>query len=98
MDCFVSICENLIDRVIDLDSCQSWRLFLSYNGLGCGCLYHTDTFLVTCSAQLLIEMLKKNTSHCFKLSDVVFIMLIHIKMPTIDGILIFMNMINFILS
>ena len=34
----------------------------------------------------------------FKLSDVVFVMLINVKMPTIDGILIFMSMTNFMLS
>ena len=34
----------------------------------------------------------------FKLSDVVFIMLINVKMPTIVGILTFMSMINFMLS
>ena len=31
------------------------------------------------------------------LSDVVFIMLINVKMPTIVGILTFMSMINFVL-
>ena len=34
----------------------------------------------------------------FKLSDVVCIMLINLKMPTIVGILTFMSMINFMLS
>ena len=33
-----------------------------------------------------------------RLSDVVFIMLIHVKMPTIVGILTFMSRINFVLS
>ena len=32
------------------------------------------------------------------LSDVVFIMLINVKMPTIVGILTFMSRINFVLS
>ena len=32
------------------------------------------------------------------LSDVVFIMLINVEMPTIVGILTFMNRINFVLS
>ena len=32
------------------------------------------------------------------LSDVVFIMLINVKMPTIVGILIFMSRINYVLS
>ena len=35
---------------------------------------------------------------CFNLSDVVFIMLINVKMPTIVGILTFMSRINFVLS
>ena len=34
----------------------------------------------------------------FELSDAVFIMLINVKMPTIDSILTFMSMINFMLS
>ena len=34
----------------------------------------------------------------FKLSDLIFIMLINVKMPTIVSILTFLNMINFILS
>ena len=34
----------------------------------------------------------------FSLSDVVFIMLMNIKMPTIVGILIFMSKLNFVLS
>ena len=34
----------------------------------------------------------------FSLSDVAFIMLINVKMPTIVGILTFMSMINFVLS
>ena len=33
-----------------------------------------------------------------KLSDVVFILLINVKMPTIVGVLTFMSIINFILS
>ena len=32
------------------------------------------------------------------LSDVVFIMLIHVKMPTIVGILTFISMLNFVLG
>ena len=34
----------------------------------------------------------------FSPSDVVFIMLINVKMPTIVGILTFMSMLNFVLS
>ena len=44
------------------------------------------------------KMLKINTFLAFRRSDVVFIMLIFIKMPTIVGILTFMSMINFMLS
>ena len=49
--------------------------------------------------QLLIKtIMLKNKYLAFKHSDVVFIMLINIKMPTIVGILTFMGMMNFILS
>ena len=46
--------------------------------------------------QLLIttKMLKNIDFSCFKLSDVVFIMLMNVKMPTIVDILTFMSMIN----
>ena len=40
--------------------------------------------------------MKKFLALC--LSDVVFIMLINVKMPTIVGILTFMSMIDFVLS
>ena len=40
----------------------------------------------------------KNIDFSFKLSDVVFIMLIDVKMPTIVGILTFLSMINSMLS
>ena len=62
--------------------------------------------LFSCSTQLSIKfqllrktkMLKNKDLFCFKPSDVVFIMLINVKMPTtIVGILTFMSMINFIL-
>ena len=36
--------------------------------------------------------------YCFKLSDVVFVMLINVKMSKTVGLLIFMSMINFMLS
>ena len=50
--------------------------------------------------QLLIKtnLLKNKLFFAFKLSDVVFIMLINVKMPTIVGILTFMSKINFMLS
>ena len=50
--------------------------------------------------QLLMKtkLLKNKTFLAFKLSDVVYIMLINVKMPTIVGILTFMSMINFMLS
>ena len=35
---------------------------------------------------------------CLSLSDIVFIMLLNIKMPTLVGILTFMSRINFVLS
>ena len=48
--------------------------------------------------QLLIKAkMLKNKDFSFKLSDVAFIMLINVKMPTIVGILTLMSMINFML-
>ena len=50
-------------------------------------------------SQLLIKIeMVKNRLLAFKLSDVVFIMLINVKMSTIVGILTFMSMTNFMLS
>ena len=56
-----------------------------------------------CSQKLKYRKLgpNKNYSGSFlplKLSDVVNIMLINVKMPTLVGILIFMSMIHFMLS
>ena len=50
--------------------------------------------------QLLVKtkMLNIKILITFLLSDVVFIMLINVKMPTIDGILTFMSMIDFMLN
>ena len=48
--------------------------------------------------QLLIKTkIIKKTILAFKLWDVVFIILINVKMPTLVGILTFMSMINFML-
>ena len=58
----------------------------------------------SCSTQVstkLVLVLKYRQIKKFlalSLSDVVFIMLINVKMPTIVGILTFMSMINFVLS
>ena len=43
-----------------------------------------------------LKCCKIKTCHAFKLSEVVFIILINVKMPTIVGILTFISMINFI--
>ena len=43
------------------------------------------------------KYLQMKKFHALSLSDVVFIMLINVKMPTIVGILIFMSRINFVL-
>ena len=50
--------------------------------------------------QMLIKskMFKIKTFLAFRCSDVLFIMLINIKMPTIVGILIFIIKFNFMLS
>ena len=42
---------------------------------------------------LLTKVLKNKTFLGLKLSDIAFIMLINVKMPTIVGILTFLNMI-----
>ena len=61
--------------------------------------------LFSCSTQLsmlfqlsITNMLKVKTLLAFKLSDLVFIKLINVKMSTIVGILTFMSLINFMLS
>ena len=62
------------------------------------------TFFVFSSAKHEIstahktKMLKTLIFFAFKLSDLVFIMLLNFKMPTIVGILTFMSRINFVLS
>ena len=50
------------------------------------------------STSLNDKMLKILTFLAFKLSDVVFVMLINFKMPTIVGILIFRSRIIFVIS
>ena len=57
-------------------------------------------FMLSTKFQLLIKT-KIHTNEevsCCSLSDVVFFMLINVKMPTIVGILIFMSRIHFMLS
>ena len=59
--------------------------------------------LFSCSTQLSknIQLLIKTiipTNLALSLSDVVFIMLINVKMPTFVGILTFMSRMNFVLS
>ena len=49
-----------------------------------------------CSYKLKYRQIKKFL--LLNLSDVAFIMLINVKMPTIVGILTFMSRINFVLS
>ena len=53
---------------------------------------HAKSYL----AQKLIKT--KIPKSALSLSDIVFILLINVKMPTIVGILIFMSRINFVLS
>ena len=52
--------------------------------------------LDNCSLKLKYQQIKKYLA--LSLSDVVFIMLINVKMPTIFGILTFMSRINFVFS
>ena len=49
-------------------------------------------------AHIESKVLKYNIFSCLKHSDVVFILHINVKMPTIVGILTFLNRINFMLS
>ena len=55
------------------------------------------TFQLSMKCQLLLKtnLLEITDFFAFKLSGVVIIMLINVKMPTIVGILTFMSMINF---
>ena len=58
-----------------------------------------------CSTQLSMKFItliklkcrKINTFFAFKLTDIIFIMLVNVKVPTIVGILTLMSMINFML-
>ena len=55
--------------------------------------------MIFCASKLLDDVFEKQMIFCAsKLLDCVFILLINIKMPTIDGILTFMCRVNFILS
>ena len=62
-------------------------------------LFSCSTQLST-KFQLLIKLKYRQIKKflALSLSDVVFIMLINVKMPTVVGILTFMSRINFVLS
>ena len=49
-------------------------------------------------SNLIKTKILKSEEISLSLSDVVFVMLINVKMPTTVGILIFMSRINFVLS
>ena len=59
-------------------------------------LNSTEHEISTAYKKLKYRQIKKFLA--LGLSDVVFIMLINVKMPTVVGILTFMSMINFVLS
>ena len=83
-----------------LSSSDKACIFLSWPGLEVIKLFLCSTQL-SMKFQLLIKstMLKKKKNFlAFKLSGIVFIMPINVKMPTIVGILTFMSKINFMLS
>ena len=61
-------------------------------------LFSCSTQLSTKFQLLIKTKITTKTFPAFSLSDVVFIMLINVKMPTIVGILTFMSRINFVLS
>ena len=59
-------------------------------------LNSTEHEISTAHEKLKCQLIK--TVLAISVSDVVFIMLLNVKMPTIVGILTFMSMTNFILS
>ena len=59
-------------------------------------MLNSTEFEISTHKKLKYRKLKKFLA--LSLSDVVFIMLINVKMPTIVGILTFMSRINFVLS
>ena len=64
-------------------------------------LYYIDDVGLYCLCSkvvILLFFIQMNKFLALSLSDVVFIMLINVKMPTIVGILTFMSRINFVLS
>ena len=65
-----------------------------------GCKTFSCSTQLSMKFKLLIKLncRKLKTVLDFKFSDVVFIMLINVKMPTIVGILTFMSMIIFMLG
>ena len=60
-------------------------------------IYYKTCFMLSIKVQLLIKgkVVKSEYFLDLKLTDAVFILLIHVKMPTIVGILTFMSRINF---
>ena len=66
-----------------------------YNFFSCSTQLSTK-FQLLIKTKILYQQMKKFLA--LNLSDVVFIMLINVKMPTIVGILTFMSKINFMLS
>ena len=77
--------------------CRGWCVIVAFPGLEFIKRFSCPTQLST-TFQLFIKNWKIMTFLAFKLSDVIFIMLINFKMPTIVGILTYMSMINFMLS
>ena len=79
--------------------CRIRLNYSNYHGNEVVKLFSCST-LLSMELQMLIKtkMLKIKDFLVLILSDVVFIMLINVKMPTIVGILTFMSKINFILS
>ena len=61
-------------------------------------LFSCSTQLSTKFRLLIKTKIPTNEELSLSLSDVIFIILLNVKMPTFVGILTFMSMINFILS
>ena len=78
---------------------KQWKIYITLPSPELIKLFSCSTQLST-KFQLLIKTKYRPIKKClaFSLSDVVFIMLLSVKMPTIVGIFTFMNKIKFVLS
>ena len=87
------LCSDWADEQVDLSFC------LVHRPRGYKRLFSCSTQLST-KFQLLLKLnyLHMKKFLALSLSEVLFIMLINVKMPTIVGILTFMSRVNFVIS